>query len=258
MVRFILLGRMTVSHRSASGNLYQVQGVFKGNYNFRDYPFDGQHLKIYFQNMRVSTDRLLYVIDTFGLRLPAPNGGGRSEPYQSQAQWKFQGIEYAQETLSSTSTRGNPRLFNSNLRIDYPGLSATIILQRRFAVFLLKTLLPLALLVLVLYSTLHFSANLGKERLTVAIAALLSSVVLLTAINAQLPDTGYTIAIEYGFYVFFSLCLFCILVGLVVENLRLGERHAAEKQVNVSERIVYVMVVLGTVVIYTVAFGRGL
>ena len=239
--------------------LYQIRGVFKGSYNFRDYPFDQQSLKIYFQNTRVPSDRLLYVIDTFGLRLSGTaHGGEGSDPYRSLELWKFQGIQYAQETLSSTSTRGNPRLFNSTLRIDYPGLSATMLLQRRFSIFLIKTLLPLALLVLVLYSTLYFSANLGKERLTVAIAALLSSAVLLTAVNAQLPDAGYTVAIEYGFYIFFSLCLFCILIGLVIERLRLAGHHTAEKYLNTFARLGYVIVVLGTVVAYAVLFGSRL
>ena len=120
--------------------LYQIQGEFKGSYDFRDYPFDRQKLKIYFQNAQVPSDRLIYVIDTVGLRLSGSNKSDQQKPYQSLQSWRFEDLLYAQETVSSTSTKGNPRLFNSNLRIDYPGLSSTITVQRRFSVFLIKTL----------------------------------------------------------------------------------------------------------------------
>ncbi|MCC5636505.1 ABC transporter substrate-binding protein [Nostoc sp. CHAB 5844] len=238
--------------------LYHISGDFKGSYDFHDYPFDRQKLKIYFQNTRLPSDRLIYVVDTFGLKLPKSDAEVEKKPYQSLQLWKFQGIQYAQDTFVSTSTRGNPRFFNSNIQVDYPGLSTTITLQRRYTVFLSKALLPLALLVLVLYSTLYFSHNLAKERLTVAISVLLSSAVLLTAINSQLSDTGYTVAIEYGFYIFFSLCLFCILIGLIVERLRLAEKKIAMKYLNYFARFFYVMVVFTTITTYWVAFGNRL
>lgn len=238
--------------------LYHIRGEFKSNYDFHDYPFDRQKLKIYFQNTRVPSECLIYVIDMFGLKLPNTNLEEEKKPYQSLQLWRFEDIQYAEETFKSTSTRGNPRLFNSNTRVDYSGLSATITLQRRSTVFLLKTLLPLALLVLVLYGTLFFSENMAKERLTVAIAALLSSAILLTAINSQLSDTGYTIAIEYGFYIFLSLCLFCILIGLVVEHLHMTGHKIAIQYLNYFAQFSYIAIVLGTVFVYTVLFGDRL
>jgi branched-chain amino acid transport system substrate-binding protein len=237
--------------------LYQVQGDFKGSYDYRDYPFDRQKLKIYFQNTQIPSDHLIYVIDTFGLRLPGVNKD-QQKPYQSLQLWQLEDLQYAQEAFSTSSTRGNPLLFNTNQRIDYSGLSSIITLQRRFSVFLIKTLLPLGLLTLVLYSTLFFSENLAKERLTVAIAALLSSAVLLTAINAQLSDTGYTVAIEYGFYIFFGLCLFCILIGLIVERLRQAGRKTAVRYLDYTARIIYVLIVLATVATYAVIFADRL
>lgn len=237
--------------------LYQVQGDFKGNFDFRDYPFDRQKLKIYFQNTQIPSDRLIYVIDTFGLRLPGVNKD-QQKPYQSLQLWQLEDLQYAQEAFSTSSTRGNPLLFNTNQRIDYSGLSSIITLQRRFSVFLIKTLLPLGLLTLVLYTTLFFSENLAKERLTVAIAALLSSAVLLTAINAQLSDTGYTVAIEYGFYIFFGLCLFCILIGLILERLKQAGRQTALHYLDYAARFIYVLIVVATVTTYAVTFADRL
>lgn len=237
--------------------LYRINAEFKENYDFRDYPFDRQQLKIKLQNIQTPSDRLIYVVDTFGLE--ADLNRDRTKPYQSLELWQFKELQYAQEIFELNSTRGNPLLFESNLKVDYPGVSATVTLQRRFNVFLVKTLLPLGLLVLVLYSTLYFSENLAKERLTVAISALLSSAVLLTSINAQLADAGYTVAIEYGFYIFFGLCLFGILVGLGVEKLRELEKPKRQvKYLNIFARVFYVVVVLGTVTTYTMLYGDRL
>ena len=91
-----------------------------------------------------------------------------------------------------------------------------------------------------------------------AIAALLSSAVLLTAINAQLSDTGYTVAIEYGFYIFFGLCLFCILIALIVERLRQAGRKTAVRYLDYTARIIYVLIVLATVATYAVIFADRL
>ncbi len=238
--------------------LYHITGEFRNNYDFHDYPFDQQTLKLYFQNIRIPSERLMYVVDIFGLKLFKPDPEEIKNPYKSLEIWNFKNIQYAQQTFSSKSTRGNPRLFNAQLQLDYPGLIANITLQRQFIIFLVKTLLPLGLLVLVLFSTLFFSENMVKERLTVAISALLSSALLLTGINSQLASTGYIFAIEYGFYIFFSLCLFCLLIGLIVESLR-GKGHKnAIRLLSISARFLYMGIVLITITIYCLAFSSRL
>lgn len=60
--------------------------------------------------------------------------------------------------------------------------------------------------------------------------SLLAGTVILTNIGKQLEDIGYTTAIEYGFYVFFGLCLFCIVVALHSERLALKEQRTAVKR----------------------------
>ena len=49
---------------------------------------------------------------------------------------------------------------------------------------------------------------------------------LLTAINSQLGGVGYTVAVEYAFYIFFGLSLLCIVSVLAVERVR-GAGQAA-------------------------------
>lgn len=57
-----------------------------------------------------------------------------------------------------------------------------------------------------------------------AVTGALSGAVLLTAINSQLGNIGYTIAVEYAFFVFFGLSLLCIVSVLGAERLRAAGR----------------------------------
>jgi len=149
------------------------------------------------------------------------------------------------------STRGQPGAFHANYETQFSGFNVSIGIKRKTMVFLLKTLLPLLILVLAVYVTLYFPVSLTKERLTIAISAMLAAAVLLTAINAQLTDVGYTTAIEYGFYAFFALCLFCVMAGLMTERLHSQKKNPAlADQFDIAARIIYPVFTLAVVTFY--------
>ena len=85
--------------------------------------------------------------------------------------------------------------------------------------------------------------------MSIAITGALSGAVLLSAINSQLGgNIGYTIALEYAFYVFFGLCLLCILAVLGAERLRAVDRGAAALLIERWTRHMFLLAVAGTVV----------
>ena len=141
-------------------------------------------------------------------------------------------------------------LVPSNNETQFSGFNVVIGIKRKTLIFLFKTLLPLLLLVLVVYVTLFFPASLTKERLTIAISAMLASAVLLTAINSQLTDVGYTTAIEYGFYAFFALCLFCVFAGLMTERLHGQQNPNLANRFDLAARIIYPLAALTVFVCY--------
>ncbi len=233
--------------------LYQLDGEFKSRFDLHNYPFDQQNLTIRFENLTTPSDRLIYAIDTFGLRLPISNTAVAKKPYELPL-WKFKSIQYAKEAIRTTSTEGNPQFFNAENRVDYPGLSVTMTLQRRSLIFLVKNLLPLMLLALVPMMTLYFPTNLVKERPPVAVSGIITGVVLLVGANNQLPEVGYTTALEYVFYLFFGLTLFTIVVGIVSDRLLLNGKKLVARRVDIAARILYVVAVLVTIAIYWFIF----
>lgn len=79
---------------------------------------------------------------------------------------------------------------------------------------------------------------------------------LLSAINAQLGNVGYVIAVEYGFYVFFTLCLLCIVGVLAAERFRAGGHQPAAAFVERSARYLFLLGCAGTAFAAWYAFAR--
>jgi ABC-type branched-subunit amino acid transport system substrate-binding protein len=221
--------------------LYRIVGDFKASYDLRDYPFDVQQLDLRFRNTAEGRERIAYVIDTFGLRLAGDSGSSASDtsPYGGLQLWKYLQTRYFVTSLPSTSTLGKVSAFGSVVRTEYAGFSASVVLRRDFAIFMLKTLLPLFLLAIVVFTTLFFPETLFRERTTIPVTAMLTSAVLLVSVNNQLGDVGYTVAIEILFYAFFGLCLMAMLTAFVHERLRnYGKAHWA-LALDHSARVLY-------------------
>jgi hypothetical protein len=130
--------------------------------------------------------------------------------FRDLTQWDPIGAHERRENLVTASALGDPRRVGAESYRELSGFLVSIDLHRRTLATLAKTLLPLVLMTLIMYASLYFPVALVKEKVTVAITAALSGAVLLTAINSQLGSIGYTIMVEYAFFVFFGLSTLCI------------------------------------------------
>lgn len=237
--------------------LYRVRGEFRNTFDFRDYPFDFQRLILRFDNPNLSTERLVYAIDTVGLKLPRPEAV-ESKPFQGLQLWDFKNITYFQDSSRNTSTQGDPELFKSNAQVEYPGLSVRMGFQRKSLVFLSKNLFPLLILVSLTYICMYFPLNMFVPRTMAPASALLSGIVLLLSFNNQLPEIGYSVALEYIFYIYFSLCLIPILDTLISVKLDRDGRKRALGILTLTSRIVYPVILFTTIAIYLANYGSRL
>src|SRR6266404_3304081 len=233
--------------------LYRISGDFKARFDLHDYPFDTQQLRLHFQNTEQRRELITYVIDRFGLRLD-DDGSSRAEDgaYSGLQLWRFLGLNYFVESLSSGSTLGKASLFGAEARTEFAGFDAAIMLRRSSAIYMLKNLLPLFLLVLVVFAPLFFPETMFRERVTIPVTSILASAVLLVAVNSQIGDVGYTVVVEEMFYIFFVLCLMTILAGYRHEKLR----DAGRKRVAVVLDHVAQVIYAGTVLLVIVVLYR--
>ena len=147
--------------------LYRVRGEFRNDFDFHDYPFDRQTLALRVQHPRYTREQVIYVVDTLGLRPSQRGTAARTNPFASLDNWTVVSTRAFQETLAVSSTRGDPAVFDIDRETEYSMVSTVAVLQRRTSVFLLKTLLPLALLVAMVYLTLFFPATTLLQKLAV-------------------------------------------------------------------------------------------
>jgi branched-chain amino acid transport system substrate-binding protein len=83
--------------------------------------------------------------------------------------------------LVTESALGDPRRVGAESYRELSGFLVAVDLDRRATATLTETLLPLLLMTLILYGSLHFPPTLVKEKVTVAVTAALSGAVLLKA-----------------------------------------------------------------------------
>ena len=235
-----------------SYRLYRISGDFKARFDLHDYPFDTQQLLIHFQNAEQRRELVTYVIDRFGLRLSDDSSSVTEDGAYSGLQlWRFLGLNYFVESLSSGSTLGKASLFGVETRTEFAGFDAAIMLRRNSAIFMSKNLVPLFLLVLVVFATLFFPETMARERVTIPVTSILTSAVLLLAVNGQIGDVGYTLVVEEIFYVFFALCLMTMLAGYAHEKLRdAGRRHFAIALDHAAQAVYAGTVLVVIVVLY--------
>ncbi len=241
--------------------LYHVTGDFKANYDFHDYPFDQQQLRIGFQNTRIRSDRLVYAIDAEGLRLRADNTLDLrlvTTAFQSLSSWKYLSTQYASNTFTSTTTRGDPSLFGLQTRTDFSGLQATTIIQRKSLAYLTSHVLPLALLFILVYASLFLPIERLGDHLVLVVTALLASAVLLLSINSELPEIGYGVSLHNIYYVFFLLCLLCIIVPMIMERLEKRGQKRIVFGIQLGLHVIYLLVVIFMIAWYLVIYGSTL
>jgi branched-chain amino acid transport system substrate-binding protein len=233
--------------------LWRMRGDFKNDFDLHRYPADSQTLAIRFFNARAASDRVVYVQDrrstgtgavSFGVNV-AGSGIGTAQAgeatrpgadtlelastvapdaFRNLTQWEPQRAAERRDNLVTASALGDPRLVGLERVRELSGFALLVDVHRRVVATLAKTLLPLGLMALIMFASLYFPPALVKEKVTVAITGALSGAVLLTSINSQLGSIGYIIAVEYGFYIFFGLCLLCIVAVLAAERFRAAGR----------------------------------
>jgi branched-chain amino acid transport system substrate-binding protein len=233
--------------------LWRVQGEFRNDYDLHHFPFDRQRLTLPFYNARGASDRIVYVLDRRTLAGAEP---AASEPpsiasptaFSDLTQWQPLGSTERRENLVTSSSLGDPRRGATESYRELSGFIATFDVKRRALSTVAKSLMPLLLMTLIIYTTLHFPPVLIKEKVTVAITGALSGAVLLTAINSQLGSIGYTIAIEYAFFVFFGLTTFIIVAALAAHHFRHIKRDRLAAATELGTRVVFLLAIVGLLV----------
>jgi hypothetical protein len=200
--------------------LWRIRGDFKNDFDLRRFPSDRQHLAVRFFNGRAASDALIYARDVRTLGPTGDAGMAAPAAYRELTQWEVEHAGQGRDILATASSLGDPRMAGVEGRRELSGFNLTVDIHRRVLATVSKSLLPLGLLILMLFVTLYIPLGNIGPRVAIVITGTLTASVLLSATNAQLGNVGYPIAVERLFYVFFLLCLVCLVGVIVSERLR--------------------------------------
>ena len=252
MLRGTFDPKRPVTERKSGGMtylLYRVKGDFRNEYNLADYPFDRQDLTIRMANYRLPREEVVYVED----QLTSP--GSESAAWRTPGQWQARDVQSYRDEIVSKEALGDPDAIQTARALEFSGFKAVVTVQRQVLVFLKKNLLALALLTMVIYSTLFYPDSLLKERLTVPVAGILSASVLLAAVQNKLGDIGSTTMAEMIFYIFYFITLLAMLSALAEERLRSAGWPRLSQVVRQASFVLYPLTVLGAVLVLLVKYA---
>ncbi len=233
--------------------LYRVQGTFSEPMSFKDYPWDKHTLTIRFQNPILTESDIVYVPDLAVNSSPQEDrlvsGFDQSRPFNRVPSWIVYSVDFSQVSITETAAE-----YETEGLVQYSEFRTGLSLERDVRSFLIKNLLPLLLLTIVTYSALWFPADQAGNRIKLLLTGLLTSSVMLSSLSGQLPDIGYTVAIEWGFYVYMGGVALLVLLNIAVDRSYKTKRFVQVKKLEAIIRISFPVVVIGTITAYASRF----
>ena len=211
---------------------YRINGVFKNQFQFHNYPFDHQSLIVEFRNQNATTSFIQYVVDRVGMRYKSDSGlisnFDANGAFDSVFGWKQKTARVTQDIFPTSSTLGSPQNFDRRVATNYSLINMEVDIQRDSLQYVVKSLLPLLLTLILAYIT--FFLPLGhSERLAVGSTALLTTAFFHLTLADSLPQIGYTVAMELLFYASYVMSALIVLLETLSSRLEKLMEEAKKK-----------------------------
>lgn len=238
---------------------YRIKSTFRGDFQFHSYPFDRQKLEIKFRHADLTRENLIFVADSLGMGYA--NGSEtldklrRDEVFGSVGNWRVFRASYFQDVVSNDSTLGNPEFFDLQSQIEYSRFNAVVEIERDVVSFSLKNLLPLLFIISVSYLLFYLPRSEIGTIMFLLPGSLLTAALFHLKLSSDLPGIGYVVALDYAFYLTYSLIVFELLILILSYQ---QQRRGNEKRVSnlfLVNKVVYPLTIFIGAFLYLAYFG---
>lgn len=238
--------------------LYQVQGQFKSYMNFKDFPFDVQDLQILLGNSTLPSAQIVYAPDPELLATSQAerliSGVDAESTIDNVPNWGADSVTFYPKSIGNTSDLGSPVVNAGPSGVTYSLMATDVTISRDTASFLVKNVLPLALLVIVTFMALWLPFS-ESARVTFSVTGILTGAVMLNSVTSSLRNVEYTVAIEWAYYAFILLSAIMLALTMYGRYLNEKRRLASLRKLNSFTKIFFGVFVFFTVMAYVVKFG---
>ena len=237
--------------------LFRIRDVFRNTFDLGDYPFDHQLLHIKLRHLALERKDLIFVTDILGIgeisQETVLKNLAQAHAFETTTDWKpVTGYFYA-DSVRDYGTRGDPTQFDKKTEIEHSRFNAAIEIQRDVVGFTAKTMMPVFWIILLAYLGLYLPGR-EFETITGLMTGTVLSVVFFHVDLSGRLNVGYTVALDYVFYVIYALLAAELFLSIIAWHKSVGDEAAKSiKYIFWAMRILYPTVLLG-VIIFSIFF----
>ncbi len=216
--------------------VFHVQARLQHQFPLKDYPFDEQDLVITVEDAEFSTDTIVYELDKAGT--------GYHKGIQIPG-WFMRDTSPTVGSTTYASNFGDPRVTTGE--DNYPRFVFSVRITRPVTGLMIKTILPLAIVILITFVIFFIESKYFEGRLGLAITSLLSAVALQLTASSDLPSTGYMVLLDKIYNVSYLVILLTLLESVIAVRLTDTGREEQAKKLDRITLITLAVVFFGGV-----------
>ncbi len=232
---------------------YHVKGVFHADYEFSQFPFDRQTLRIPIQVRNSTSYTLILAYGRSGS--DAANRG--PSPLASKL-WSLQNQLFFRDVVAYKSAFGEQANGSRRTGVEYNRINAAITIKRDVLGFAVKNFLPLVCIFVAVMIGYALAADVINPRISIGVTALLTTSVLYQKLAGDLPTVTYIIAMDYVFFAFFGACVIFLALTVITYETHKSKRHSHTKLLNIGGAALTVISLLATLAfVWTRYWGQS-
>ena len=182
----------------------RVEGKFTCKFDLHSYPLDTQTLSIELEDSKHNSSNLIYLTDINGSKYKS----SLVLPGWKITNQELDTFEYNYETNFGQSEQAS--VLDKYYRFKY-----TLTIERPQLLFLFKTILPIIIVLMSVFTIFFISPSYFEVRSGIIITSLLSAVALQITASADLPSVGYLVLIDKIYNLSYIITLFALIETVV-------------------------------------------
>jgi hypothetical protein len=195
--------------------VFRVEARMGRPFSVKHYPLDEQDLPIEIEEARSLSHELAYEIDR--------EGSGIDKRIEIPG-WSVTTFSAGTDEVPFATNFGDPRARPGE---RYSRLRSNIHIVRPIGGMLVKTIVPLAIVILITFGVFLVDPHLIDARLGLSVTALVSAIALHFTTATELPEVGYLVLLDKIYILSYLVILFSCAASIF--GARLAERERLEK-----------------------------
>ena len=189
---------------------YRVKGDFFKTFDFTDYPFENQELKVPIEHKSLDSTQLVYIPDIEESKI---------DQEANVAGW----------TLNAFSVASADHSYGTE---SYSRFVSTVILQRPLFSSIFKSVMPIAVITTIALLAFFVSPKNFAQRIGLGVTTLLSATAFHLSLLSGIPPTGYLTFADKMMIFVYALFLYDLSVSVLIMRYVDAKKEEAAEKIN--------------------------